>query len=117
MAERLEPPFEQPFRLALLGRDEAHRVLAEAGWRGIGFDIGDKAVFVALLRERADRLLGRKRGAHRAFINSGVVLLAASGRTGAGAKAKGVTMFCSEIAASAAPTARLIAPQCGRVGQ
>ena len=67
-----EPPFEQPLRLALLGRDEAHRVLAEAGRRGIGFDVGDEAVFVALLRERADRLLGCQRGAHRASIKSGV---------------------------------------------
>src|SRR3954451_21850226 len=117
MAERLEPPFEQPFRLALLGRDEAHRVLGKAGRRGIGFDIGDETVFVALLRERANRLLCRKRGAHRASIKGGNSRSAGSGRAGVGTKANGLTMSCSETADSAAPTARLIAPQCGRVGQ
>ena len=35
----------------------------------------------------------------------------------AGTKAIGEIMSSSEIADSASPTARLIAPQCGRVGQ
>jgi hypothetical protein len=34
-----------------------------------------------------------------------------------GTKAAGVSMASSEIADSASPTARLIAAQCGRVGQ
>src|SRR5207302_1179399 len=67
-AERGEAPLEQPFGLGLLSRDEPHRVLVEAGRRGIGFDLGDEAVFVALMRERADRLLGVEGGAHRARV-------------------------------------------------
>ena len=65
-AERLQPPVEQPFRLAFLGRDVAHRVLIEAGRRGLGLDLGDETVFVALV-EGGD--LGIERGAHRARLN------------------------------------------------
>src|SRR5215475_9912893 len=64
-AKGLQSPFEQPFRLALFCRDEAHRVLGEAGRRRVGFDIGDEPVFIALLGELADRLLRFERGAHR----------------------------------------------------
>jgi hypothetical protein len=42
----LEPPFEHPFRLVLLGRDEADRVLAEALRRELLLDVGGEAPFV-----------------------------------------------------------------------
>src|SRR6516165_12666461 len=107
-AESCEAPFEQPIRLFFFGRDEADRVLVEAGRSFVGFDIGHKAVFVALLGERPDGLEGVCRGGHAEYLGSscsGEVV-----RVGVrGTKAAGVTIASSETAANACPTARLIA--------
>ena len=50
---RLEPPIEQPLGLALLGRDEADDVLAQALGGFIGFDIGYEAVLVLFVDQRS----------------------------------------------------------------
>ena len=47
-AEGGEPPFEHPFRLVLLGRDEADDVFVQALRRALHLDVGDEAVFVLL---------------------------------------------------------------------
>ncbi len=44
--KRLQPPCQQPFRLALLGRNVTNRVLVQALGRHFGFDIRRKAPFV-----------------------------------------------------------------------
>ena len=56
-AERGQAPFQHPFRLALLGRDEAHRVFGQALGRHVHLDVGDKAVFV-LVTDLGDRVAG-----------------------------------------------------------
>ena len=50
----LEPPLQHPFRLVLLGRDEADGVLGETLGREILFDVGMETPFVRLVR----RLIG-----------------------------------------------------------
>ena len=52
----LEPPFEHPFGLVLLGRDEADRVLVQALGRELLLDVGGEAPFVG--RGAVDRVLG-----------------------------------------------------------
>ena len=114
-AKRGKAPFEEPFGLVLLGRDEADRLLAEAGRRFVGFDVGDKTVFVALLRKRADGVEGLGCSIH-AGIWARLVAVAAPGK-GRRTKLEGVTIASSVTVDSAWSTARLIAAQCGRVGQ
>ena len=46
VAVSLQPPFEHPFRLVLLGADEPHRVFGQTLWREICGDIRRPAVFV-----------------------------------------------------------------------
>src|SRR6185312_1880412 len=76
-AEGAEPPFQHPFRLALLGRNEAHRVLVEALGREIHLDVGDEAVFV-LLAERGDFLAGFERSHYAASRRAARRAIAAS---------------------------------------
>jgi hypothetical protein len=57
-AERLEAPFEQPLRLALLRRDQAHHVLVQADRDNVLLDIGDEPVLVFGIRQFFD-LFGR----------------------------------------------------------
>jgi hypothetical protein len=67
--QRLEPPVQQPVRLALLGRDEADRVGAQADGCELLFDIGDEAVLVGL--QALDGLDGFPGGGHQAVSASG----------------------------------------------
>ena len=83
-AKRCEPPFEQPFGFALFGRNEMNRFLAEAGRRLVGFDVSDKAVFVALLRQRADGADCIDRSSHMDYLGSSVC----SGVNGCGGPAR-----------------------------
>ena len=55
--ERAQPPFQHPFRLALLGRNKVHRVFRQPPGRHVHLDIGDEAVFV-LLADFGDLLFG-----------------------------------------------------------
>src|SRR5262249_5902357 len=115
-AERGEPPFEQPFRLLFFRRDEPDGLFREARRRRLGFDIGNKAVFVARLRKRAYGLQSFCRGWHAEKRRSS----GCDGIDGAAVrrmKAAGVSIASSVTADSASPTARLIAAQCGLVGQ
>ncbi len=50
----LEPPLQQPLRLALFRGDQADDVLAQARRRDIGLDVGDPAVLVLLVDQRLD---------------------------------------------------------------
>ncbi len=61
MAVGLEPPVGQPRRLFLLRRNQADGVLAQARRCGLGFDIGDEAVFVILFDQALNGFGG---GAH-----------------------------------------------------
>src|SRR6185312_13903851 len=109
------PPVEQPARLVLLGGDEGDDLLVEARRRALALDVGDKAVFVALARDLAQRLsvldgFYGGRTAHGAKVSSEAA--------GFGAKpAKGGSMSARLTAPSAVPTAWLMRRQCGRVGQ
>src|SRR5262249_61931529 len=97
-AERGKPPFEQPFWLFFLGRDKADRVFVEARRGFIGLDIGHKAVFVALLRERTDRLKGIDGTGHAEYLGSSVS--GGGARIGIrGTKAAGGILASSETAA------------------
>ena len=53
---RLQPPFQQPFGLVLLDRNEAHDVFVQALGRGLGLDVGEEAVLVLLFRQFLDLL-------------------------------------------------------------
>ncbi len=53
-AERIQPPFQQPGRLILLGRNIPDDVLIEALGRQFGFDIGYEPVFVLVDIDRLD---------------------------------------------------------------
>src|SRR3546814_1020424 len=57
VAVGLEAPRQQPVRLALLGRDEADGVFAQALGRRLRLDVGDEAVLVLI--EGTDLLDGR----------------------------------------------------------
>ena len=59
VAVRLQPPLEQPVRLALLGGDEADDVLVQPGRHRLRLDVGDEAVLVlcsAAAHHRGDAL-------------------------------------------------------------
>src|SRR6185312_14120431 len=71
--EGAKAPFKHPFRLGLLGRDVAHRVLVEALGRALHLDVGDEAVLV-LLANLGDLLLGVGRGGHHAAPFASVIL-------------------------------------------
>src|SRR3546814_190716 len=64
-AKGLQTPLQHPFRLALLARDEADGVLAQALGQDVGFDVGDEAVFV-FAAEIADCFDGFDIGRHGA---------------------------------------------------
>ena len=94
----LEPPFEHPFGLVLLGRDEADRVLAQALGREILLDVGGEAPFVG-------------RGAV-----GGVLGFAGCGRRVIAGHAPGEAVEADALA-SAPRTAPLTTPMCGRTWQ
>ena len=50
----LQAPFEQPFRLVLLGGNQADDVLVQAAGDGIGFDVGDESPLIFLIRKGLD---------------------------------------------------------------
>src|SRR5690242_2806521 len=101
VAISLEPPLEEPFGLVLFRRDEADRVLVQAGRRALGLDLREEAVFVALARNRAQILVGLGANAAAHGVTDSLEAAAACG-----AKfAKGETMSASVTAASAVPTA------------
>ena len=52
VAERLQPPFQQPFGFPLLAGDQTDDVLTETARSGVRFDIGDETVLVLAVRER-----------------------------------------------------------------
>jgi hypothetical protein len=60
----LEPPVEQPVRLALLVGDEPDDVLVEALGRGLGLDVGHEAVLVALVGDLLNLSCRFDRGSH-----------------------------------------------------
>ena len=64
--ERLQPPLQHPFRLVLLGRDEADDVGVQALGRELLVDVGDEAVLVAL--QRLDGLDSLLDGGHAALL-------------------------------------------------
>ena len=54
MAVGLQPPFQQPVGLVLLGRDQSDDVFAQSRGDDIGVDIGDEAVLVLVDCELTD---------------------------------------------------------------
>jgi hypothetical protein len=60
----VEAPFQHPFRLVLLGRDQADHVFIQARRHGVGFDIGLEPVFVLVHVDRADLVYGLLNRSH-----------------------------------------------------
>jgi len=56
--ERLQAPLEQPFRLALLRRNQTHGVFGQAGRSDVGVEIGAEAELVAGVDQFLDALRG-----------------------------------------------------------
>ena len=50
----LQPPLQQPFRLALLGRDQSDDVFVQAGRHRVGIDVGEESVLVFLVGKGLD---------------------------------------------------------------
>ena len=65
-AEGRQPPFEHPFGLALLGRDIADGVLAEALLRLLQLDVGDEPILVLVDVDLADLIDRLANGWHSA---------------------------------------------------
>ena len=61
----LKPPFQQPFRLVLLLRNEPDRVLAQALRGEIGLDRADEAIFIRVDVNRAYAIDGLLVGRHK----------------------------------------------------
>ncbi len=59
-----QPPGQHPFRLVLLGRDEANGVFRKPLGGLLGFDIGDEPVFVLINVDASDLLDGLLYGRH-----------------------------------------------------
>ena len=49
-----QPPFQQPVRFALLGRDQSDDVFVQSRGSGVGVDVGDKAVLILVACELTD---------------------------------------------------------------
>ena len=65
--ERIQPPFEHPFRLVLLGRNHPDRIFVQTLRSCIAFDNGLETVFVLVNVDLTDLINGLLHGRHGAL--------------------------------------------------